>query len=708
MAFMLNDGKTMIYTQYFNKNNKIYYKYYNDSNTHNYMYVLKHNDQGLQRLNYLEVLTPEEIEECLIKYNKQVLDLIKIKEYQHCGFVNNYFQTESINKKLKPWQINDLQEILTHESSIKTVNTSFSPMSPNVKVYHNISQSGKSFVLMELSSYYIKYKIDNNDMIFTKTTVIVTPHKTVFSWRDRLKQNFTKPYYVVDTKKNFEHLKDLKYQIVILSDKYYSDFIEYIKDNKILVNRLVFDSYLNLDRIITKPDNVIVSYLVSNNFKNFIIPFSNSFLDTKNFNNRDIFLNFINSIYYKFDNLITLKTRLTIINQIIKSLEPNPNIDLPHHINNIFHNFNGYFDINKFNEVEKDNRLNYLNSLKLEIEKEIGKYNREINNIFLGNSYVDPSIYKQVTYYSIKPKTNQENTNASLSNLIINNQFIDIINIFNIKTNTITEIVDKYAKNKTEEIQHNLKQRICTKQCLICFEKPEIEIVTDCCQNLFCMACYMTCVQSTPKCPMCRCPIDITKNIIIKDTFKDQDKLKILEPSLDIIKKYSEFHSREDNFSNILSYIKTINPDPKILIVFTDYTYYSYDEFNSKIKRKFLKSKEYQKITRILEEHDLTYFNQLCLNKTIELNLKHLNANNSDLINAFIFNNSNTYHSFDNYDFSFNNIQYVIYYNDYNRDRLSYFSDKRFKYFKKKLMKPIQILGSVNDDKPVEVFYIHH
>ena len=218
----------------------------------------------------------------------------------------------------------------------------------------------------------------------------------------------------------------------------------------------------------------------------------------------------------------------------------------------------------------------------------------------------------------------------------------------------------------------------------------------------------MTCVQSTPKCPMCRCPIDITKNIIIKDTFKDQDKLKILEPSLDIIKKYSEFHSREDNFSNILSYIKTINPDPKILIVFTDYTYYSYDEFNSKIKRKFLKSKEYQKITRILEEHDLTYFNQLCLNKTIELNLKHLNANNSDLINAFIFNNSNTYHSFDNYDFSFNNIQYVIYYNDYNRDRLSYFSDKRFKYFKKNLMKPIQILGSVNDDKPVEVFYIHH
>ena len=76
---MLNDGKTLIYTQYFNKNeHNIYCSTQYDTNSWHRFYVLSHKTT-VQRLNYIDVLKPEEINQAITKYNQNIYDIIIIR-----------------------------------------------------------------------------------------------------------------------------------------------------------------------------------------------------------------------------------------------------------------------------------------------------------------------------------------------------------------------------------------------------------------------------------------------------------------------------------------------------------------------------------------------------------------------------------------------------------------------------------------------------
>lgn len=711
MAFMLSDdgsdykGK-LIYAQYFNKNDcNIYCPSQYDTNSWHRLYVLPYKTE-VQRLNYIDVLKPEEITQAITKYNQNIYDIIIIRQFHNSDFVKNYNQTDYINQKLKGWQINDLNQILTYESKLKTIHSNFDNNS-SIKIYHNQAQSGKSFVLMELSSYHIKFTSKTPDVNFIKSTIVVTPHKTLFEWKDKLELFYTKPFHIIDSTKSFNDFNKSEYQMIILSDKFYNDFIIHIKANKILINRLVFDSFLNLTNITKKPDNVLVTYIVSNNIKNIIVPFSNSFLGTKTIKNK-IFNQIFESIYAKFDYYISQKTRLFINNIILNACELGHTTNLPQYVQNILLNFSSYFDETEFNNINDNEKLKYLIDNKYKYTKLINKYIEQLNSNFLGNSEVDLSIFKSIICHSIKPNSNEISDNQVFKNLIDNEQFIDIINIFNIQPTTISEIVDKFGYNKSVESQYALKERISTKECLVCYDKPDIEVVTDCCQNLFCMSCYMKSVQTSLKCPMCRCDIDISKNMIIKDSFKDINKLSSLENTIDLVKQYSEFYDRVTNFDKVISYITKNNPEPKMLILFTDYTYNSFAESRSANKSKYQKSKEYVNIMNVLDKYGLTSFELLGNSNKIELNYKHLNSLNSDLINAFIFNNKTTYNSIGDFGLSFHNIDYVIYYNDFNHDRISFFKCKNFKCFKTQPQQHFSFLKSTTSDKPVELFYIQN
>jgi len=51
--------------------------------------------------------------------------------------------------------------------------------------------------------------------------------------------------------------------------------------------------------------------------------------------------------------------------------------------------------------------------------------------------------------------------------------------------------------------------------CPICYDTPRTTTLTPCCRQAFCLSCLCECVASTPKCPLCRVPIQSPKQLLV-------------------------------------------------------------------------------------------------------------------------------------------------------------------------------------------------
>ena len=54
-----------------------------------------------------------------------------------------------------------------------------------------------------------------------------------------------------------------------------------------------------------------------------------------------------------------------------------------------------------------------------------------------------------------------------------------------------------------------------TTNCPICYDTPQTATLTPCCRQVFCLSCLCECVAATPKCPMCRVPIQSPKQLLV-------------------------------------------------------------------------------------------------------------------------------------------------------------------------------------------------
>ena len=234
------------------------------------------------------------------------------------------------------------------------------------------------------------------------------------------------------------------------------------------------------------------------------------------------------------------------------------------------------------------------------------------------------------------------------------------------KIEPLNDIV-KHFVPETNEVQFdNVKSRINTKECLICYSKPDIEVVSECCNQLFCMSCYMQCFKHNMKCPLCRQTIELSKNFINSDTFQNHNQLDFHLNDLNNILEYSSFYTRQINFENIIKHIVLTDDIPKILINFTDYDYnFMKDKTSSNVGR-FKKSLEFKNITKVLQEQGLTHFSSIGNGKQFEKSYKLFSNPLNDIINVFI--NHNDYKSTSNINFNrsglgFNSVKYIINYN---------------------------------------------
>lgn len=652
------------YTERFKRN---YNSYITDDRKLNYLnYIYFIPKQGTyQVLNWLDRLENSEALKLIIKnYNDFIEQLIKPNPV-----VNSDYNYKSIimTTKLYSHQYCDLCSILDYEKNNITNDLL------KIKVYYNKPQSGKSFVLMALSNYKLPIKIPN-DKKFFDTNLIVVPHKIIFDWRDKLKFYYKNSFYVIDDKSSFNYIievlnqkdayKLLKYKIILVSDGFYNKLINGFNENKVLFNRLIFDSIMSLTKIKNRSLTCYAIYYVTNNIKNILVPCDNLILNTKttnfdgNYKENTLINDFIHKNLYNTVNEINNHNNTIISLKVIqKYLIENGNINSTY-ISEIIKHL-PYSGITSYITERGNSEKKQLIEEKLEIlNKELNDEKQHLESFFHKFHQVDSSnYYTESTIYNLKIESTKCKF-TKINKLIENGRFSDIVHTFKLNVKSINGIINHLVPNKNEQQIENIKNRISQSKCLVCYEKPEIELVTNCCKQLFCLKCYMLSYKHNKKCALCRGNVELNKLLINQSTFNYNNQTENPLESYSKLVEISDQYDKNTNFKNLIKLIKMKDNNPKIIINFTDYEY----QFNeNKISRSlsvFKKSKEYKDIEKVLVEQELSFFDSL--GKNFEQDYKLLNNPDSEINNVFI-NNEQLYLS--NCGLSFNSIKYIINYN---------------------------------------------
>lgn len=639
----------------------------NDRNLNflNYIYFIP--KQGsYQVLNWIDRIENNEVLKLIIKnYNNFIEQLVKLDPIINS---NHNYKSNIMTTKLYSHQYCDLSSILDYEK------TNITNDLLKIKVYYNKPQSGKSFVLMALTNYNLPIKI-SNDMKFFDTNLIVVPHKIIFDWRDKLKFYYKNSFYVIDDKSSFNYIievlnqkdayKLLKYKIILVSDEYYNDIINGFNINKVLFNRLIFDSIMSLSKIKKLSETCYAKYYVTNNIKNILVPCDNLILNTKSTKKsgkqkeNTLINNFIfNKLYNTVNEINNYNNGIESLNVIQKYLIENGNINSKY-ISEIIKHF-GYPQINSYliQNSSFDEKQKFIDTNLKELQKSYIDKKQYLNSFFIKSYQVEnPNYYTKSTVYNLKMESIKCNI-TKINNLIENGRFSDIVYKFKLNVKSVNEIVNHLVPNKNEQQIENIKTRITESQCLICYEKPEIELVTNCCQQLFCLKCYMLSYKHNKKCPLCRGNVELNKLLINKSTFNFINPDENLFGTYTKLVKTSDQFNKRTNFENLIKLIKKEDENPKIIINFSDYEYQYYENRISRNLSIFKRSKEYKDIEKILVGQELTFFDSL--GSSFEHDYKLLNNPDSDINNVFI-NNENLY--LNNCGLSFNSVKYIINYN---------------------------------------------
>ena len=587
-------------------------------------------------------------------------------------------QSKTINTKLYPFQYNDLNNILKYEDSMKSnADLQTNSIFANVfKVYYNKAQSGKSFTLMELTGFKVKHLKPSNFEHYMDTNIIVVPEKTCFEWKNKIQFHYKETYFIIDSTFKLKmflnpNINNIDYNLIIVKDKFYNQLIDYLNNSNIYFPRLIFDSILNLENISIKSNTGVIKYLVTNNYLNLFMPYDNLYLQTKLLNNKQNKNTIINEFIKDFisiliQDIMELKLKLQVLDVLHSEFINNnyENSDVVKFINKMYNFTKNVFNP-KFLNATEQNKHNLFNNT-------INDFKNQFQNKLdiLKSYFIDFTEIKADYYYTHQEHTlipcDQGNINTQINQLINAEKYIDIISLFKIQVKSVQNIVKTFANQDDQLHIQNLTERITTDKCLVCYEKPDIQIVTNCCQQLFCMSCLMMCYKQNMKCPLCRTEIKLNKLIVNESNFNSNQINKNMYDSLEKIIEYSGFNTRYANFENLIDYIVSIDDNPKIIINFTDYVFSYWYNKNSKSKKRYIKSNEYRNIIKKLQNKTLSFFDNVENSRNFETSYMQFMNKDSNMINVFI--NNNNYIDYNHFNYKdcglgFGSAKYIINYN---------------------------------------------
>jgi hypothetical protein len=415
--------------------------------------------------------------------------------------------------------------------------------------------SGKTFIIMGLimNKLIPKHKelikeddniiIDDNletvntliNLKEIKTNLIIVPHNIIHQWNNVFKFSKLKTYVIsrrkqIDTIKSLimEHIliKVIEYMKTIKNDFqdsdtiYDSEYRKFFSAKSDEINKYI-DDLLN-DTVTNKNDLYIENYDV--------IIISNTMLQT--FYNKFKYIKWSRLI---IDEIMSIKLPyLYIYNKFSWYLTATPRKSIPCQM--IANNLNAITDYLFNHTIVKNNDV-YVDSSII-----LPDINRLIINcltpqeIELIRDYIDDITINMLHGGDLQGAINRINCNIETSDnildVITHKLKIDIDN-----ENNKLEYHQKITplnKKSNDEIIKNTQEKISSLQakftglvdrikkfkedaCPVCLsEFDNNSMVTNCCNNLFCINCLSMC----QKCPLCRQNFDMKKCILISDTIK--------------------------------------------------------------------------------------------------------------------------------------------------------------------------------------------
>ena len=656
-----NDSFYFVFNIY---NHRMYKRQFCDIDTINWIWFFKNNAPNPQKLHHID---DKNFRINIIKkYNQYVQSFIKPLSI-NINFVKNFKQSNIIkNHTLSTWEKNDLGSIMNFENNIKEIpQNGYS----NCSLYFNKQHSYKRFIYLELSSHHLfninKYQT-NNSFIFNKfNTIMVISKYMVKIWDNFLKENYfeyDKNYKIIRNKNDLRTiLKSFKYTFIVITDDCYNDCISFLNSEQILIERMIFESIFSLYKITNKPRFVLSIIFATSHINNALLPISNSLLDTKVFYKIDFIQKFLKDYIHKMFSLSFNSFKILQLYQLIKNYKVNNNISNNSYLKNIieFHYNNKYITDN-FESIQNLTLDNVNNKIE-DISNEYKQFNNDLNGYIVGNTNINQIAFRKNHIYYLDVLNS--NGKKSLENLINRKEFSKIISVYNPIVTSIKDIVETVEGN--EESKQNILSRITTGECLVCFNKPDIEVISNCCKQLFCMECYMESIKTVNRCPLCRSEVNIEQLYINSDS-PSKVISTMSECDLDSIISNSNLFNRISNFDKIIKYITNQTEIPKIMVIFTDYQYRYYSNDNSS---QYGKSIQYKNIVKTLKKYNL---NHMDLIGNFNKNLEIFNNPFDDFIDVLILNDSFNKRIKD-LEFNFKSVDYVIYYNTFNFENTNYY-----------------------------------
>jgi len=394
--------------------------------------------------------------------------------------------------------------------------------------------SGKTFIIMGLisqkqipdskpiisnTSLYTVVKYTDNIRAI-KTNLIIVPHNLTGQWKEVFTYTTLKTY-IISRKSDITNVIVDNYDCIIVSSTMIDDFYE--KTKEIKWARVIIDEIITI--------KIPIRLQFNSNFIWFITATPNAIKNIK--------CHYIK----KLTSMLTHESDEILNKILIKNNDDyvNESLQLPD-INKIIIKCLSPKEYNILKDYVSTDIINMINAGN--IEDAIKKLNC--------NTETTENILEVITR---KIKTELYNCKEELS-------FEDkkIHETPKIKEEKIKKILSKIhdLELKYSGLEDRIKVINQPNDCPICYNLINTPIITNCCNNVFCIECLIKCKS----CPLCRVKLEIPKCIVINENkiIKEQlypktdNLLKLIKDNPDRkILLFSEYDKTFDNLHNILT-----------------------------------------------------------------------------------------------------------------------------------------------------------
>ena len=382
-----------------------------------------------------------------------------------------------LNLELYNHQLKDLKQLLYFENTVHKLYVNNQRTNYEPKIYYNEHQSGKSFVILELTNYQIP-KIEQQVNKYNNCNIIVVNSKSSFTWINKLKYKYKENYLIVKNKTSLNEFNKIKFEecyfrVILVLDTYYDKVITKIESQDVYLSRIFYDSFFTLKNIKHKntPKKIINTYLVTNNIYNCLVPNYNCILQTKNYTSQNFIKDFLERLFNCLEDITRIDLIINTFNFVIKCFnEDKFDSNISQQYFRVLINLN-QIDLDEFNN-HNDKKV-YLYE-KREISKNKCLESRNnlvlyINNLVIGFNKVDNISFINKNIYPVKPLQIRKTVDNDVLKCLEEEKFLDAILMTKMKITSIQNILEDIKPKPSEEVKTNIIDRITDKVCLVCY-----------------------------------------------------------------------------------------------------------------------------------------------------------------------------------------------------------------------------------------------